>query len=134
MTKKRVSKCMPTEDEDESDKAVVALIEELKATLHRYPTILVDDIVYALLGVALEQLASIPDESDTSRKHRLDAMALKLARQVDGEDALDVAAACAGMISFALRTACPDKDRRVETLDMLVAFMMRDLGLVDDIL
>ena len=53
---------------------------------------------------------------------------------MDGKDALDVAAACAGMISFALRTACPDKDRRVETLDMLVAFMMRDLGLVDDIL
>ena len=63
MTKQRVSKCMPTEDEDESDKAVVAFIEELKATLHRYPTILVDDIVYVLLGVALEQLASIPDGS-----------------------------------------------------------------------
>ena len=68
---------MPTQDEDESDKAFVALIEELTATLHRYPTILVDDTVYALLGVALEQLASIPDESDTSRKHRRDAMALK---------------------------------------------------------
>ena len=128
MTKKRVSK--PTEDEDESDKALVAVIEELKATLHRYPTILVD---YALLGVALEQLKSIPDESDTSRKHRLDAMALKLARQVDGEDDFGVAAACAGMISFALRIACRDQERRVATLDTLVAFMMRDLGLVDEI-
>lgn len=68
-------------------------------------------------------------ETKSAYEARMNALALKLATSVHGEEAIDVAVVCARMISYSISCSYETRETRAEALNRLITFMRADLGI-----
>jgi hypothetical protein len=58
---------------------------------------------------------------------KLDKLALRMSRFIDGEDLLDIATVCARVIAFAINESYDDPAVKCKTMSRLIEFMRNDL-------
>ena len=66
-------------------------------------------------------------ESDEDYQARMDRLAIKVGRALDGESFLDSATVAAGLAAFAIVSSSPSVAQRERLLEQIVEFMRRQI-------